>query len=52
MSILDIRNKKIMIENENCNNFVNFRQEIKEYTKLLKNKEIVNVEYKIKVTFR
>lgn len=52
MSVLDFKNKKIIMENENCNNFVKFREEIKEYTKLLKHKEIVNVEYRIKVTFR
>lgn len=52
MSILELKNKKIKIENENCNNFVTMRQEIKEYTKLLKNREIVNISYNITVTFR
>lgn len=52
MSVKDVKNKKINIENENCNSFVIMKKEINEYTKLLKNKEIVKIEYNIKITFR
>lgn len=52
MSIRDIKNKEIIIKNENCNNFVIMSKEVKEITKLLKRKEIVNISYEIKTTYR
>lgn len=52
MSIQDIRNKKITIENENCNNFVTLHKEIKEVTKLLKSREVVKIHYNIVIVYR
>lgn len=52
MSIKDWYNNKIIIEKEHCNNFVTLYKEIKDITKMLKKKEIVNIEYNLKIEYR
>lgn len=52
MSIHDLYNKKIIYESETCKNFIALRKDIKEITKTFEQKEIVNIECQLIVTYR
>ena len=52
MSIHDLYNKKITYESEICKNFIALRKDIKEITKTFEQKEIVNIECKMILTYR
>lgn len=51
MGIREINSKKIKVENEKCNSFVTMHKEIKEFTKLLKGKEVLEIQYIIEVKY-
>ncbi len=52
MSIHDLYNESITYQAGRCNSFVMLRKKIKDITKLIEQKEIVNIECELIVTFR